>query len=236
MKLLVVGESDKQVLSRLATGLGELGHRIVRAGAAQDALRLADQELPDAILCGPLTPPLDGIELCWAIRKTSRVPLCPFVLVVPKADSALRTRAYRTGVDLVVDRGVTAQELEAYFQSQLGLRCATAIPDLVMAGNLLHLGPLALVNTLSNLGVSGRLEIQLVGGGRGRIHLRKGHIVHAELGDVRGKEALLPLFRDAESYALFRESTFRENTVQEPTQQLILDLARALDEQRAGSG
>lgn len=228
--ILAVGASESETLQRLATALERLGHHVVHAANAQEALRLADQERPDAVLCGSLSPPLDAVELCWAIRKTSRGPLCTFVMFSPGASAELRTRAYRTGVDLVLEREPSSQELDAYLRSQSWLRSTMEVPDLLMAGNLQHLGLLPLLQMVSNLGVTGRLELRTRDGGRGSVGLRKGQIVHAEIGEIRGKEALLRLIDEGASYSLFRETVVRETSIQEPTQQLILDVARRLDE------
>jgi len=213
-----------------------MGHTLLRARDAQEALRAADSHLPDAIVSGELTPPLDGVELCWAIRKTSRVPLSVFVLTTRKVDSSLRLRAYRTGVDLVASPATTAQELMEFLQTQVTLRTAMQLPELVAAGNLRVLHPLALLEIVTNAGLSGRLELRGPGQLRGRVYVHKGQVVHAETDDKSGKEALLQLAGLTDgSYAFYRENLSPERTITEPTPQLILDLARSLDERSTGS-
>ena len=61
-------------------------------------------------------------------------------------------------------------------------------------------------------------------------------VVHAETDDKSGKEALLQLAGLTDgSYAFYRENLSPERTITEPTPQLILDLARSLDERSTES-
>lgn len=233
LRILLVDEEGGPVRERLGSYLRTAGHFVFETRDAQQALAAADRELPDAMVTGPLTAPLDAVELCWAVRKTSRVPLCTYVVLKSRPSPQYRLEAYRAGVDLVVDTEAKVQEIEVFLRSQTALRRGFHVPDLLLAGNLSKIGLLTLLQLVCNINATGRVEMADTDGRRGRIYLRRGQIVHAELEEASGRDALLQLAAIREgSYQLFRENVTVKQTVDTPSPQLLLEIAAYLDERR----
>ncbi len=230
--VVVYPEQDAEVGSRIAGGLRRLEHRVHTAHDAERALQLVDHVLPEAVVSTELSPPLDAVELCWAVRKTSRAPNAVFVVVGDSPSTNKRIQAFRTGVDLYLSQPVSVHGLSAFLQAQAGLRTGVDVPDTILAGHLARLGLLEVLQIALNAGWSGRLDLWSASGSKGRIYIRKGQPVYAAFGEHKGREALqdLAALRDG-AFRFVEESQFPEANIAEPGSQLILDLARILDEE-----
>ena len=229
--LLVAPPNFQRDGRRLARGLAQLGHQVYSCADAQEALRLADQHLPDAVVTTSLSPPLDAVELCWAIRKTSRIPTAVFVILGSNPNAETRINAYQTGADLFLTTPLSIRELAAYLESQVGLRTGIGVPELTLSGNLAQMKVLDLLQVISSQARSGRLDVWSEQGERGLIYVRKGDPIHAEFEQKVGRTALISLARlDRGAYRFLHESRFPSPTITEPATRLILDLARELDE------
>ena len=218
--------------ARVARGLQQTGHRVLVTHDAEQALRLVDSELPDAIVTTELSPPLDAVELCWAVRKTSRAPDAVFVVIGHTLPTNKRIEGYRTGVDLFLETPVSVHELAGYLRSQVGLRNNLDTPDIILAGHMSKVGLLEVLQIALNAGRSGRLDVWTAAGHKAHVYIRKGQPVHAVYGDIFGRAALQELARLRDgAFRFLEESHFPETNITEPASQLILDLARVLDEE-----
>ena len=216
---------------RIVEGLRRVGHRVHVAHDAEQALQTVDRVLPAAVVSTELSPPLDAIELCWAVRKTSRAPDAVFVVVGGALATNKRIQGFRTGVDLFLSPPVSVHELSTFLQSQAGQRTGVDSPDTILAGHLARLGVLEILQFGLNAGWSGRLDIWTVSGDKGHVYILKGQPIYAIFRDQSGRVALQQLasIRNG-AFRLVEESHFPKPNIAEPASELILDLARILDE------
>ena len=59
----------------------EEGFEVFLAIDGQNALEIAEKEVPDLIICDILLPGLDGIKLCEKIRKEEKLCNVPIILI-----------------------------------------------------------------------------------------------------------------------------------------------------------
>ena len=97
------------------------------------------------------------------------------------------------------------------------------------------LAELHLPDIIQLVSVSGKTGVfRLTGGSHGgEIYLKKGKIVHAELGDLEGEEAVysLAIWRDGE-FRFDTAVTAPRHTIQKSNTSLLMEAARRLDEWR----
>jgi DNA-binding response OmpR family regulator len=130
---LLVAEPEPDARGLLARHLRDDGFEVVGAGAAGEALELAERERPALVLVSEL-------ELCARLRKGEPgrcwdrdVPV--IVLGDSEADAVDRVRAFDRGCDDYVTRPFVYEELLARIRAVLR-RAAPPQPDLLQAGEL----------------------------------------------------------------------------------------------------
>ena len=71
-KLVLIADDETAVLSGLSYKLGEAGLDILTARDGDEALVLAQSELPDLLLIDFHMPSLSGLEVCRRLREEPR--------------------------------------------------------------------------------------------------------------------------------------------------------------------
>lgn len=98
-----------------------LGNDYVFAEArtSDEALRLAQREKPDLILCDLKMPGLDGIELRQTLVRDAALKAIPFVLVTAVRDESLRQRCAAAGITGFLSKPLAQGELVSLVKSIL---------------------------------------------------------------------------------------------------------------------
>lgn len=73
--LVMIVEDDNQVLRFLRASLSSHGYRLVEARGGREALRQAEQYVPDLVLLDLGLPDMDGIEVARGLRRWSQMPI-----------------------------------------------------------------------------------------------------------------------------------------------------------------
>lgn len=113
-RILVV-EDDRDMRELFSLLLGELFdlHAVARA---EEALRIARSEQPDAVLLDVLLPGMDGIACLQALRRDVRTAEIPTILVSAHPDESIRLRSFEQGATDYLAKPFLAQELVARVQ------------------------------------------------------------------------------------------------------------------------
>jgi CheY-like chemotaxis protein len=93
-KILIV-DDEKDVLSVLERGLAAEGYSVVKAENGEDALAIAENEQPDAVILDVLMPDMDGGEVARRLRKmpeTSHIPVIFLTGMFPKRSESEQGR------------------------------------------------------------------------------------------------------------------------------------------------
>ncbi|MFI0776712.1 response regulator transcription factor [Streptomyces sp. NPDC021212] len=132
MHVLLV-EDDDRLAAALTSALDRLGHQVVRAGRADDALRLKDGA--DFVLLDLGLPDMDGLEALRRLRRASAVPV-----IVVTARSAERDllRSLRGGADDYLVKPFRTAELIARMEAVVrrGTRPLTAAGPVIAVGGV----------------------------------------------------------------------------------------------------
>ncbi|HRW49135.1 MAG: response regulator transcription factor [Caldilinea sp.] len=73
-RILVV-EDDRRIRDLLRRGLLFEGYTVDTAEDGETALRVARENLPDAVILDIMLPKMDGLEVCRRLRSASNVPI-----------------------------------------------------------------------------------------------------------------------------------------------------------------
>jgi two-component system KDP operon response regulator KdpE len=109
--IILVVDDEPQIRKLLAAGLAGYGHEVVAAANAAEALTLAAQRRPDAVVLdvnlgdGP-----DGLEVCRRLREWSAVPI---IMLSVRGDEAIKVKALDAGADDYLSKPFGMEELRA---------------------------------------------------------------------------------------------------------------------------
>lgn len=109
--LLVEDDPDDLVLARIE--LERLGHEVVGAGDAGEALRLMPVERPDLVVTDIRMPGMDGFELTRAVQRMAAPRWQPVIFLTGHRDEALEVKALATGADGYIVKPAAAEVLGA---------------------------------------------------------------------------------------------------------------------------
>lgn len=99
MKRILVIEDEAPLREGILELLAAEGFETIAAANGQQGLQLAQEKLPDLILCDVLMPILDGYQTLEALRQNPQTALIPFIFLTAKGTA----RDFRQGLRLGAD-------------------------------------------------------------------------------------------------------------------------------------
>lgn len=131
--LLLVVDDEAGVLRLMKLELGAQGFRIVTASSGEEALRVAEDQRPDAVVLDIMMPGLSGLEVMRKLRERSNVPI---ILVTAKDRDSDKVRGLELGADDYVVKPFNPDELAARIRAVLRRSVAADVDRVVRAGNV----------------------------------------------------------------------------------------------------
>ncbi|WP_322819180.1 response regulator transcription factor [Tepidiforma sp.] len=131
--LLLVVDDEPGVLRLIKLELGARGFRVVTASNGEEALRLADEQRPDAVVLDLMMPGLSGLEVMRRLRERSNVPI---LLVTAKDRDSDKIRGLESGADDYVVKPFNPDELGARIRAVLRRTVAGEVQRVIRAGNV----------------------------------------------------------------------------------------------------
>ena len=110
IKILSV-DDEPEVLESLAELLDGAGFQVKSSGDAQEALQIAKEYQPDAIVLDIIMPQMDGYQFCRHLkenRETENIPVVFLTGVDPQDDSG---KSFAAGGHLFVKKPFHIEEL-----------------------------------------------------------------------------------------------------------------------------
>ncbi len=148
-KILVV-DDEAQIVRVLRGYLEQAGFAVLSAHDGPEALRLARQEQPDAVVLDIMLPGMDGFDVCRTLRKDSSVPILMLTARVEETDTLV---GLELGADDYVTKPFSPREVVARVRALLR-RARGAIET--SAEQVLTVGRLRLDPARRSLAVAGR--------------------------------------------------------------------------------
>jgi two-component system KDP operon response regulator KdpE len=131
--LLLVVDDEAGVLRLMKLELSAQGFRVVTASDGDEALRIAEEQRPDAVVLDIMMPGLSGIEVMRRLRERSNVPV---VLVTAKDKDSDKVRGLELGADDYVVKPFNPDELGARIRAVLRRMLPHEVERVVRAGNV----------------------------------------------------------------------------------------------------
>lgn len=111
MKKILVIEDDANIRESLVELLEMKSFDLLSADNGTDGLKIAQDQLPDLILCDVMMPGMNGYEVVEAIRKDARFADLPFIFLSAKAMDTDIQHAKNLGANSYLTKPFRAQDL-----------------------------------------------------------------------------------------------------------------------------
>lgn len=131
--LLLVVDDEVGVLRLMKLELSAQGFRVVTASDGEEALRIAEEQRPDAVVLDIMMPGISGLEVMRRLRERTNVPV---ILVTAKDKDSDKIRGLELGADDYVVKPFNPDELGARIRAVLRRMLAQDVERLIRAGNV----------------------------------------------------------------------------------------------------
>lgn len=236
-KQLLLVDADPRSVRVLEVSLKKAGYIVTTATDGQDALAKITYSAPDLILTDTRLPRLDGYELVQQIKERPEHASIPVVFLTSQRSIEDKIRGLELGVEDYLTKPIFVRELIARVNLLLARRThdnlATSLPNnrrTRLSGSLEDMGVIDLLQTFE---VSRKSGVARIGDGRRevKIHFCEGKVVDAELGRLRGEEAVYrALIWSTGTFEVEFTPVSRADIIPTTTQGLLMEGMRRVDE------
>ena len=236
-KQLLLVDADPRSVRVLEVSLKKAGYSVTTATDGADALAKIEFSIPDLILSDTRLPRLDGYELVRRLKEHAEFAQLPVVFLTSQKSIEDKIRGLELGVEDYLTKPIFVRELIARVNLLLARRTqekmATSMPTsrrTRLSGSLEDMGVVDLLQTFE---VSRKSGIARISDGRRetRVFFRDGKVVDAELGQLRGEEAVYrALIWISGSFEVEFCPVSNEDIIPTSTQGLLMEGMRRVDE------
>jgi diguanylate cyclase (GGDEF)-like protein len=123
---ILVADDDQGIRQLLRVFLERADFRVVLAQNGDEAVRLAQENVPDLILVDVMMPQMDGYEVCRQLRNDTRTSHVPILMLTSLSTVGDKLSGFESGADDYVTKPFDLDEVLARVRSML--RRAREIP------------------------------------------------------------------------------------------------------------
>ncbi|HEY3236875.1 MAG TPA: DUF4388 domain-containing protein [Polyangiaceae bacterium] len=230
-------DADPRSLRVLEVSLKKAGYSVTTANDGVDALSKIEFSAPDLILSDTRLPRLDGYDLVHRLKQNKELSSIPVVFLTSQRSIEDKIRGLELGVEDYLTKPIFVRELIARVNLLLARRAqeriATTVPTsrrTRFSGSLEDMGVVDLLQTFEIGRKSGEARIS-DGKREVQIYFREGKVIDAELGRLRGEEAVYrALIWNSGTFEVEFCPVTREDVIPISTQGLLMEGMRRVDE------
>ncbi len=119
---VLVVEDEPQIQELVAANLEHFGHRVLRAGSAEEAERAIRDELPDVVVLDWMLPGESGLAFARRLRTDERTRELPILMLTARAMEADKLSGLEAGADDYLTKPFSPRELAARIKAVLRRR------------------------------------------------------------------------------------------------------------------
>jgi two-component system, OmpR family, alkaline phosphatase synthesis response regulator PhoP len=111
-KILVI-EDERSTRTTIINFLRAEAYEAIGAENGRTGIALAQQNLPDLIICNILMPGLDGYDVLTALQQDSRTATIPFIFLTLSVSEANHRQSLEIGADGYLSKPATSEQLRS---------------------------------------------------------------------------------------------------------------------------
>lgn len=117
VRTILIIENSRSELELISNYLESKGYKIITATSAREALEIALEEKPDAIVTDVVMPGMSGFELCHFLKNHPIYHKVPKVICSVKNQSSQHFWARKQGADACINKPYSPEELLSVIES-----------------------------------------------------------------------------------------------------------------------
>ncbi len=124
---ILIVEDEVAQLETLRYNLEKEGFRVVTAEDGEEAVLVANEELPDLIVLDWMLPSVSGIDVCRRLKSAEPTADIPVIMLTARGEESDRVRGLETGADDYMVKPYGVGELIARIRARLRTTRPSAI-------------------------------------------------------------------------------------------------------------
>ncbi|WP_053956908.1 response regulator transcription factor [Inediibacterium massiliense] len=117
-KVLVV-DDEQHIIELIQFNLEKNGFFVITSENGEDAIKIAQKEIPDLILLDLMLPGIDGFEACKQIRNHEATSKIPIIMLTAKGEETDKVLGLELGADDYLTKPFSVRELIARMKAVL---------------------------------------------------------------------------------------------------------------------
>src|SRR5690349_17731179 len=231
---ILLVDADTSSARLLEVSLRGAGFNIATASSAEDALGKLEHGTPDLILTEARLPGVDGFSFVRTLRGRPELGEVPVVFLTEQGALEDKLRGLELGVDDYLAKPIFVREVVTRVQLLLARKKQQRIAAEPLARTRFSglLEDVAVVDLLQTIAVSGKSGVASVTRGERQawLYFEKGQVIDAEVGDLRGEEAVYRTITWTSGvFDLEFRAIDRERVIDVPYQGLLMEGLRRVD-------
>ncbi len=121
MRKILIVDDEPYILNILDFSLDAEGYRVLQASDGEEAMRMAQDQIPDLVIMDVMRPRQDGFETCKRLKEDLRTAGIPVVLLTARNSREDRSRGEEVHADGYITKPFSPQRLLDTVQDFLGV-------------------------------------------------------------------------------------------------------------------
>ncbi|MCL2779277.1 MAG: response regulator [Polyangiaceae bacterium] len=237
-KNILLVDADPANSRILEVSLKKAGYNVTCTHDGDAALDVMKCQVPDLVICDTKLPKLDGYGLVRALHDNAEWAHVPVIFLANQHSVEDKIRGLELGVDDILTKPIFVRELLTRATLALARRIKERIvgkpygdpPKAHFAGSIADIMVVDLLQAFELAKRAGTITFK-TGSRVGRIWFRDGQVIDAEIGSLRGEEAVYRLFvLDEADFEIDFGDVERTDTIAVPTSAVVMEGMRRADE------
>ncbi len=116
---ILIADDDPRILQLLRTYLESLGYRTLLSQTGNDAVQVAQENVPDLVILDVMMPQMDGFEVCRQLRNDTRTSHVPILMLTSRTTLEAKLTGFESGADDYMTKPFELAELRARIHALL---------------------------------------------------------------------------------------------------------------------
>jgi two-component system alkaline phosphatase synthesis response regulator PhoP len=118
-KTVLVVDDEQHIIELIQFNLESNGYEVITSENGEDAIVIAEEEMPDVIILDLMLPGIDGFEACKRIRNNEKTRKIPIIMLTAKGEEMDKVLGLELGADDYLTKPFSVRELIARIKAVL---------------------------------------------------------------------------------------------------------------------
>jgi two-component system phosphate regulon response regulator PhoB len=116
---VMIVEDEASLVTMLRYNLEKEGYNVTEASDGEEAVTVADETPPDAVILDWMLPRMSGIEVCRQLRRKPETRTVPIIMLTARSEETDKVRGLNVGADDYMTKPFSMPELIARVRALL---------------------------------------------------------------------------------------------------------------------